>query len=125
MSDTPSVVTGDFETPTTDPPPEGQATASATADDRRRVHDVWVAGTEEPSWVKQSTDEGAQELLPEADDPGAAAQRGTLVSDDFVVEAGSDEDELQIINMGPQHPSTHGVLRLHLEMEGETIRRVK
>lgn len=26
-----------------------------------------------------------------------------------------------VINMGPQHPSTHGVLRLVLELEGETI----
>ncbi|HKJ57378.1 MAG TPA: NADH-quinone oxidoreductase subunit D, partial [Nitriliruptoraceae bacterium] len=29
------------------------------------------------------------------------------------------------INMGPQHPSTHGVLRLILEMEGETVLRVE
>lgn len=27
----------------------------------------------------------------------------------------------QMINMGPQHPSTHGVLRLVLELDGETI----
>src|SRR5689334_14642450 len=29
-------------------------------------------------------------------------------------------DERIIVNMGPQHPSTHGVLRLVLELEGET-----
>jgi NADH-quinone oxidoreductase subunit D len=33
--------------------------------------------------------------------------------------------ERMIMNMGPQHPSTHGVLRLVLEMDGETIRRSK
>src|SRR5712664_4876950 len=26
------------------------------------------------------------------------------------------------VNMGPQHPSTHGVLRLVLELDGETVR---
>ncbi|MCL2534742.1 MAG: NADH dehydrogenase subunit D, partial [Nocardiaceae bacterium] len=26
-----------------------------------------------------------------------------------------------VVNMGPQHPSTHGVLRLILEIEGETV----
>src|SRR3546814_4366759 len=30
-----------------------------------------------------------------------------------------------IINMGPQHPSTHGVLRLMLELEGEMVLRTK
>ena len=33
--------------------------------------------------------------------------------------------ERMIMNMGPQHPSTHGVLRLVLEMDGETIVRSK
>jgi NADH-quinone oxidoreductase subunit D len=31
------------------------------------------------------------------------------------------EDDTMIINMGPQHPSTHGVLRLVLELDGETV----
>ena len=30
-----------------------------------------------------------------------------------------------ILNMGPQHPSTHGVLRLMLELQGETVLRCK
>jgi NADH-quinone oxidoreductase subunit D len=30
-------------------------------------------------------------------------------------------DERVVVNMGPQHPSTHGVLRLILELEGETV----
>ncbi|MTD14469.1 NADH-quinone oxidoreductase subunit D [Nakamurella sp. YIM 132087] len=32
-----------------------------------------------------------------------------------------ESDERIIVNMGPQHPSTHGVLRLILEIEGETV----
>ena len=37
--------------------------------------------------------------------------------------AGTDpiSEERLVVNMGPQHPSTHGVLRLVLEMEGETV----
>ena len=31
------------------------------------------------------------------------------------------EGDTMLLNMGPQHPSTHGVLRLLLELDGETI----
>jgi NADH-quinone oxidoreductase subunit D len=34
------------------------------------------------------------------------------------------QDRTMILNMGPQHPSTHGVLRLLLEIDGETIVRM-
>ena len=34
---------------------------------------------------------------------------------------GRSRGERIVVNMGPQHPSTHGVLRLILEIEGETI----
>jgi NADH-quinone oxidoreductase subunit D len=35
------------------------------------------------------------------------------------------DDETVIINMGPSHPSTHGVLRLMLELDGEFVLRTK
>jgi NADH-quinone oxidoreductase subunit D len=35
------------------------------------------------------------------------------------------EDRTMVLNMGPQHPSTHGVLRLLLEIDGETIVRIR
>ena len=31
------------------------------------------------------------------------------------------QDNTLVLNMGPQHPSTHGVLRLVLEIDGETV----
>ncbi|GAA3936937.1 NADH-quinone oxidoreductase subunit D [Actinoplanes auranticolor] len=34
-------------------------------------------------------------------------------------------NEKIVVNMGPQHPSTHGVLRLVLELEGETVTQVR
>ena len=41
---------------------------------------------------------------------------------DSIVSGIADEgDERVVVNMGPQHPSTHGVLRLILELDGETV----
>jgi len=34
------------------------------------------------------------------------------------------EDDNYIINVGPQHPSTHGVLRFEVSLQGETIKKV-
>ncbi len=41
--------------------------------------------------------------------------------DDLVDEATALHEERVVVNMGPQHPSTHGVLRLILELDGETV----
>ena len=35
------------------------------------------------------------------------------------------EEKNITINMGPQHPSTHGVLRVILELDGETVVRAR
>jgi NADH-quinone oxidoreductase subunit D len=75
------------------------------------------------------TDEGAQELKPrdETSDVVEALERGAVVAglDHTDVDVEISDDETMIINMGPQHPSTHGVLRLMLELDGETVLRSK
>ena len=74
------------------------------------------ARTEEEERLERQTDEGAQELRHKTRE---------------IVLAGGGmwpEDELgdtMIINMGPQHPSTHGVLRLMMELDGEDVVRIK
>jgi NADH-quinone oxidoreductase subunit D len=39
-------------------------------------------------------------------------------------EPGQTPDEHMLLNIGPQHPATHGVLRLVVELDGEVVRRV-
>ncbi|HUG83459.1 MAG TPA: NADH-quinone oxidoreductase subunit D [Euzebya sp.] len=60
---------------------------------------------------------------------GAAADTLVGVDGEFTISAPGEwqnlpdavEDDLMVINMGPQHPSTHGVLRMLLTMDGEII----
>ncbi|GAB7040908.1 MULTISPECIES: NADH-quinone oxidoreductase subunit D [Catenuloplanes] len=62
---------------------------------------------------------------------GYATERETTEGKVFTVTGGDWDqvvagidpltDERIVVNMGPQHPSTHGVLRLVLELEGETV----
>ncbi len=80
-----------------------EATASADARDELDLgSDARVRNRDETSAVLRVSEAGAAEITYEGDD-----------------------DRRMIINMGPQHPSTHGVLRLMLELEGETVRRSK
>ena len=73
--------------------------------------------------MKPRSEAGARELLREVGavlrmSEAEVARLGELPVD-------GDEDQTMIINMGPQHPSTHGVLRLMLELQGETVLRCK
>jgi NADH-quinone oxidoreductase subunit D len=51
-----------------------------------------------------------------------AGSVGTPILEAPVAEGASDQH--LVLNMGPQHPSTHGVLRLVLEIDGEIVVRV-
>ncbi|HTY71760.1 MAG TPA: NADH-quinone oxidoreductase subunit D [Actinomycetes bacterium] len=74
--------------------------------------------------------EGAASEQP-GPDPYAAGERRTTEGrvytvtgqdwDDVVSGVSANRDERVVVNMGPQHPSTHGVLRLILELDGETV----
>ena len=104
MTDTPDtevdLAAGDPEQPAPDE-------VEGPAEERRQLHDVWVSGTEERFPFSKATDEGAQEFLPRDEDPALDVQEGIVVDDDYVEAPVVIEDERQIINMGPQHPSTH------------------
>jgi NADH-quinone oxidoreductase subunit D len=90
--------------------------------------DRFVSRAKPRPWSPTETSEGRQELAPRGpgvDHSVASVLRlpeGAVESRQIDVERSGDT---MIINMGPQHPSTHGVLRLMLELEGETVLRTK
>jgi NADH-quinone oxidoreductase subunit D len=86
----------------------------------------------------QQTSEGGQELKPRREqtaaelmrEVGAVLRMSEADAAQLAERAGGEDEDLDpdqtmIINMGPQHPSTHGVLRLMLELQGETVLRCK
>jgi NADH-quinone oxidoreductase subunit D len=75
-------------------------------------------GAEEERRLESQTDEGAQLLRPLTGE--ARAREVVLTGGPW-----PDIDDTMIINMGPQHPSTHGVLRIMMELDGETVLRAK
>ena len=60
-----------------------------------------------------------------ADDTGRVFTVGGGDWDEIVSAVDPLESERIVVNMGPQHPSTHGVLRMVLELEGETVARTR
>jgi NADH-quinone oxidoreductase subunit D len=78
------------------------------------------------------TAEGTQEMGPRSGADAAevlreigAVLRMSEADAAALVEDVPSDDQTMIINMGPVHPSTHGVLRLMLELDGETVLRTK
>lgn len=78
------------------------------------------------------TNEGTQEMGPRTGGNAAevlrelgAVLRLSEAEAAALADQEAGEDQTMILNMGPQHPSTHGVLRLMLELEGERVLRTK
>jgi NADH-quinone oxidoreductase subunit D len=75
----------------------------------------------EPSADEPITDPYGIPLGEASDDAGHTFTATGGDWTDIAEEAASLGEERIVVNMGPQHPSTHGVLRLILELDGETV----
>ena len=90
-----------------------------------------IAASQAGDITAAGTNEGRQELQLRKDVSEKEVLRGSgavlrMSESEVAALAGTQsEDQTMIINMGPQHPSTHGVLRLMLELNGETVLRCK
>jgi NADH-quinone oxidoreductase subunit D len=89
---------------------------------------------DEPPELVAETSEGGQELARREGTPADELRREVgavlrlpegVAVDPSDIDVERSDDETMIINMGPQHPSTHGVLRLMFELDGETVLRTK
>jgi len=95
---------------------------------------ITPGGPELTELLENKTDEGIQEMAPrsrtsprelrlESGSVLRLPEGVELNRADIDVE--TPEDESMILNLGPSHPSTHGVLRVMVEIDGETVLRSK
>jgi len=92
-----------------------------------------VRSIEREELLVAETSEGEQELQRRAKtaanelgrEIGAVLRSNDLHIDPTSIDFDRQDDETMIINMGPSHPSTHGVLRLMPELDGEYVLRCK
>ncbi len=98
--------------------PKNSVDELVEVDDTDRLEREEIAHDPEERRLEAQTDEGAQVLRPLA---------GESRTQELVLTGGPwpDVDDTMILNMGPQHPSTHGVLRIMMELDGETVLRAK
>jgi NADH-quinone oxidoreductase subunit D len=102
---------------------EGETPEEAAARYEAEEQALVMETSEGDQGLRSRTTTGAGELRQEVGAVLRLPEGGYADPSDIDIER--RDDETTIINMGPQHPSTHGVLRLMLELDGETILRTK
>jgi len=102
---------------------EGETPEEAAARYEAEEQALVMETSEGDQGLRSRTTTGAGELRQEVGAVLRLPEGGYVDPADIDIER--RDDETTIINMGPQHPSTHGVLRLMLELDGETILRTK
>jgi NADH-quinone oxidoreductase subunit D len=102
---------------------EGETPEEAAARYEAEEEALMAETSEGVQGLRPRTTTGAGELRQEVGAVLRLPEGGYADPSDIDIER--RDDETTIINMGPQHPSTHGVLRLMLELDGETILRTK
>ena len=102
---------------------EGETPEEAAARYRAEEEALIAETSEGVQGLRSRTTTSAGELRQEVGAVLRLPEGGYVDPADIDIER--RDDETTIINMGPQHPSTHGVLRLMLELDGETILRTK
>ncbi len=83
------------------------------------------AGLAEELLLIRSESDSDERVRRRGDDSAVLRYSETAVAEMAGDPSNPADDERMILNMGPSHPSTHGVLRLMLELEGETVQRSK
>ena len=97
------------------------------------MSDTTIRTAERIELLVADTSEGAQELKRReatgkdelGRELGSVLRIDGLTLDPNSIDFERNDDETMIINMGPSHPSTHGVLRIMLELDGEFVLRSK
>ncbi|MEO7086543.1 MAG: NADH-quinone oxidoreductase subunit C, partial [Gemmatimonadaceae bacterium] len=81
--------------------------------------DTWVGHPLRKDHPSRATEMGQYALPPDKEQREQEAMR--FRPEDWGMERQSDGEEFMFLNVGPQHPGTHGILRVVLQLNGEEI----
>jgi len=80
---------------------------------------TWTGHPLQKNHPARATEMGPFTLTPEKEDAEQEAMQ--FHPEDFGMQRVRDDADLMFLNVGPQHPGTHGILRIVLQLDGEEI----